>query len=61
MYEVRADLAGQRNLEDARPDVVESLRSRLFSWSLEDPALMVRGGHLIARDESIAAKCAPEN
>jgi arylsulfatase A-like enzyme len=60
LYDVHADPAGQRNLADARPDVVERLRSRLFSWSLEDSALTVRAGHLVARDENIAVECAPE-
>jgi hypothetical protein len=60
LYDVHADPAGQRNLADARPDVVERLRTRLISWSLEDSALAVRAGHLVARDENIAVACAPE-
>ncbi len=59
LYDRVLDPVGRRNLAEAHPDVVARLRDRLFAWALEDPALTVRRGHLVARDEQAAAGCAP--
>jgi arylsulfatase A-like enzyme len=32
LYDLRADPGEQRNLAEARPDVVERLRAELFAW-----------------------------
>jgi arylsulfatase A-like enzyme len=54
-----ADPTAQHDLADAQPTVVARLQSRLFAWALEDSALTVTAGHLVARDEK-AARCAPQ-
>jgi arylsulfatase A-like enzyme len=59
LYDWVADPDSVRNLREAHPDVVERLQSRLRAWALEDAALTVREGHLVARDEK-AVECAPQ-